>query len=68
MRQSACLVVNPITVTVDSYGFLSFIVGQASDLMMALMISSNPLVGAWCLSLAGPTIAQHEILFSSDYL
>ena len=46
----------------------SFIVGQASDLMMALMISFNPLVGARCLSLAGPIIAQLEILFSSDCL
>ena len=36
MRQSKCLVVNPITV--DSYGFLlnCTTVGQASDLMMAL--------------------------------
>ena len=36
MRQSACLVVNPITN--DSYGFLfnCTAVGQASDLMTAL--------------------------------
>ena len=36
MRQSAYLVVNPITV--DSYGFLfnCTTVGQASDLMIAL--------------------------------
>ena len=36
MRQSVCLVVNPITV--DSYGFLfnCSTVGQASDLMTAL--------------------------------
>ena len=36
MRQSACLVVNPIMV--DSYGFLfdCMMVGQASDLMTAL--------------------------------
>ena len=36
MRQSACVVVNPITV--DSYGFLfnCTTVGQASDLMTAL--------------------------------
>ena len=46
MRQSASLVVNPITV--DSYGFLfnSTIVGQASDLMTALTKSFNLLVGA----------------------
>ena len=36
MRQSACLVQNPITV--DSYGFhfYNMTVGQASDLMTAL--------------------------------
>ena len=68
MRQSACLVVNPITV--DSYGFLinCTTVGQASDLMTALRKSFNPLVGASCLSLAGPTVAQPEVFFSSDYL
>ena len=25
-------------------------------------------VGAWCLSVAGPTVAQLEVFFSSDYL
>ena len=37
MRQSACLVVNPITV--DSYGFFlnCTAMGQASDLMTALI-------------------------------
>ena len=46
MRQSACLVVNRITV--DSYGFLfnCTTVGQASDLMTSLTKSFNPLVGA----------------------
>ena len=68
MRQSASLVVNPITV--DSYGFLfnSTIVGQASDLMTALTKSFNLLVGAWCVPLAGPTVAQLKVFFSSDYL
>ena len=42
--------------------------GQASDSMTALALSFNPLVGAWCLSLAGPTVAQLEDFFSSDYL
>ena len=38
MRQSACLVVNPITV--NKYGFLfnCTAVGQASDLMTALTL------------------------------
>ena len=68
MRQSACLVVNLITV--NSYGFLlnCKTVGQASDLMTALAFSFNPLVGAWCLSLAGPTVVQLEVFFSADYL
>ena len=46
MRQSACLVVNLITV--DSYGLLfnCTMVGQASYLMSALLKSFNPLVGA----------------------
>ena len=45
MRQSACLVVNPITVY--SYGFHlnCTTVDQASDSMMALTKSFNPLVG-----------------------
>ena len=45
MRQSVCLVVNPITV--DSYGFLFIctMVSQASDLMTALTERFNPLVG-----------------------
>ena len=46
MRQSACLVLNPITVY--SYGFLfnCTTVGQASDSMTALMYSFNRWVGA----------------------
>ena len=68
MRQSACLVLNPITGY--SYGFLfnCTTVGQASDSMMALTLSFNRWVGAWCLSVAGPTMAQLEVFFSSDYL
>ena len=46
MRQSACLVVSPITV--DSYGFLfnCMTVGEASDLMTTLALSFTPLIGA----------------------
>ena len=68
MRPSACLVVNPITV--DSYGFLfdCTTVGQASYLMSALTKSFNQLVGALCLSLAGPTVAQLEVFCNPDYL
>ena len=28
----------------------------------------NRWVGAWCLSVAGPTVAQLEVFFGSDYL
>ena len=68
MRQSACLILNPITVY--SYGFLfnCMTVGQASDSMTALTLSFNWWVGAPCLSVAGPTVAQLEVFFSSDYL
>ena len=68
IRQCACLVVKPITV--DSYGslFNCTTMGQASDLMTTLTESFNPLVGAWCLPLAMPTVAQLEVFFSSAYL
>ena len=68
MRQSGCLVLNPNTVY--RYGFLfnCTTVGQASDSMTALTYSFNRWVGAWCLSVAGPTVAQLEVFFSSDYL
>ena len=57
-------------ITVYSYGFLfsCTTVGQASDSMTALTKSFNRWVGAWCLSVAGPTVAQLEVFFSSDYL
>ena len=45
MRQSACLRVNPFKI--DSYDFLfNCTVDQASDLMTAMTLSFNPLVGA----------------------
>ena len=63
VRQSACLVVNPITV--DSYGLLFHCttVGQTSDLKKALTVG-------WCLMLvvAVPTEDQLKVFFSSDYL
>ena len=47
MQQSACLVLNPITVS--SYGFLfnCTTVGQASESMTALTLSFNLRDGAW---------------------
>ena len=68
MRQSACLVLGPITV--HGYGFLfgCTTVGQASDSVAALAWSFDRWVGAWCLSVAGPTVAQLEVFFSSDSL
>ena len=52
------------------FGFLfnCTTVGQASYLLTVLTYSFNPLVGACCLSLAGPTIVQSEVFFSSNYL
>ena len=57
-------------ITVDSNGFLlnCTTVGQASDLMTSLTSSLNPLVGAWCLSLAGHTVDQLEVFFSSELM
>ena len=54
MRQSACLVLNPIVVY--NYGFLFnyMTVGQASDSMTASTYSFHWWVGAWCLSLMDP--------------
>ena len=66
MRQSACLVANPITVDKNGFLFIFTTEGQAPDLMTALTF--NPLVGAWCLSLSRPTVAQLEGFFSSDFL
>ena len=67
MRQSACLVVNLITVY--SYGFLFHCttVGQASDSTTVLTKaqSFHLLVGSLCLSLAKPTVAQLEVFFMS---
>ena len=42
--------------------------GQVSDIVAVLAWGFDPLVGAWCLSLAGPVLAQLEVFFSSDYL
>ena len=42
--------------------------GQASDSMMALALNFNWWVGACCLSVAGPNMAQLEVFFSSDYI
>ena len=46
MQQSACLVVNPITVYTFCFLFSYTMVGQASDSMTALAQSFNRLVGA----------------------
>ena len=46
MQQSACLVLNPITVYSHGFLFNCKTVGQASDSMTALMLSFNRWVGA----------------------
>ena len=50
MRQSACQVVNPITVYSCGVLFNCMTVGQAPDCMAALTQSVHPLVSALCLS------------------
>ena len=53
-----------------SYCFLfnCTMVGQASDSLTTLKKRFNRLDGAWCLSLAGTTIAQLEVFLSSGYV
>ena len=46
MRQSACLVVNQITVFIRGFLFNCTVVGQASDSMTTLTLSFNRWVGA----------------------
>ena len=68
MRQSVCLVLNPIAVCGCGFLFGCTTVGWASGSMAAQPWSFNRWVGAWCLDVAGPTVAQLEVFFSSDYL
>ena len=68
MLQSACLVLNPITVYNDGFLLNCTTVGQVSDSMTALTLSFDRWVCAWCLSVAGPTVAHLDVFFSSDYL
>ena len=42
--------------------------GWASRSVTALAWGFGWWVGAWCLSVAGPTVAELEVFFSSDYL
>ena len=44
------------------------VLGLASDLMSKLTWVFNRWVGAWCMSLAAPSVAQLEVFFSSYYL
>ena len=66
LQQTACLVLNPITVY--SYGFLFNCRAVFNCLRLYDGFDVNQSVGACCLSVAGPTMAQLEIFFSSDYL
>ena len=61
MRQSVCLDVNPIKVCSYVSPLNCMTVGQVTDSATALTLSLNRLVGTWCLSLAGSTVAQLEI-------
>ena len=68
MRQSAYLVVIPITIY--SYGILfnCITISQASDSITALVLSLNPLVDTLRMSLCGTTVVHLEVFFSSKYL
>ena len=68
MRQSAYLVVHPITAF--SFGFLlkCTAVGQASKSMTTLAWNNYRWVGARCLPSAGSTVGRFELIFSSDNL
>ena len=68
MRQSACLVVDPIAVCGCGFLFGCAAVGRASGSVAALAWGFDRWVGAWCLSVAGPTVAQLEVFFGSDCL
>ena len=58
MRQSVCLVVNPIMVCSYGFFFNCTTVGQASDSMKTLVYSFiRWLVPDACPQLAGPTVA-----------
>ena len=63
MQESACLVVNAMIVYSYDIVFSCTTVGQASDSTLNIYRS----VVARCLSFAGPTVAQLEVFFSSDY-
>ena len=68
VRKSACPLANPIKVYSKGFLFNCTMMGPASNSMAALTLSLNQSVGVWCLPLAGPSMAQLEIFFSSDYL
>ena len=63
VRQSACLVVGSITICGCAFFFGCAMVGQALGLVVALAWVYDLLVGAWCLSIAGPTMAQLGVFF-----
>ena len=58
----------PFTVYNYDFFFNCTTVDQASDSAIILTLSFNQLVGAKCLSLGRPNMAQVVIFCSSDYL
>ena len=68
VQRSACLVLNPVAVCGCGFLFGCTTVGRASGSVTALTWGFNRWVGAWCLSVAGPTVAQLEVFFSSGCL
>ena len=68
MRQSACLVLGPVTVCCYGFLFSCAAVGRASGSVAALAWGFGRWVGAWCLSVAGPAVARLGVFFGSGCL
>ena len=68
VKLSACLVLGPVAVCGCGFLFNCMVVGRASGSVAALAWGFGRWVGAWCLSVAGPTVARLGVFFSSDCL
>ena len=57
----------------QSLSFVALVFNPQSDMMIICRfflsnMTISPLLGAWCMSLAGPIVAQLGVFFSPDYL
>ena len=67
VQRSACLVLGRLRFCGSGFLFGCVGVGRASGSVSALAWVFDRCVGAWCLSVTGPTAAQLVVFFSSDY-